>query len=630
MQHHDERTAVAWRRSPLAFVSKNLPYDFRFDAAPFDCLTPTQRAQVVQALSPAEFAAGAVVLTPEMEPEHALLVASGHLQLVEDAETIAVYGPRGLCAVRAVLAGRCSGTILALDPVRAWRIPKRTIQDLIHANAMFSAALFATMAGQLATAAQSGKDREFLSLMMVRIGDAYIRKPHFVDGSMDIVSVCRLLSEQGLTNTLVRDRSGGVERIGMFTTTDLRDALLRPTPPQQLPVASVAQFGLVMIASDAALYDALLLMIRHRVHRVLVQDGEQVLGVLSQLDLMGFVSNHSHLIAMQVEQAGSIAELRTAALQLDGLIAVLHSGGARVEVIAGLVSELNSQVFARLWSLLAPADLVANSCLVVMGSEGRGEQILKTDQDNALLLRDGYHCAQLDVIAIRFNQALLDFGYPRCPGNIMLVNPLWRQPVAGFKETLRQWLYGDAPDAAMHLAIFMDARAVAGDAGLLDQAREHLHGIATASDASLARFVAAVEQFSEPTGWWARLTRFAGRDEQSFDLKKLGTFPIVHGVRALALEHRLTEVSTTRRIRILVNQGHLAADLARDLVDALHFLMGLKLKNNLRQRQLQLPGDNLVRLSEFGTLERDLLKDSLAIIKRFKQHLRQHFKLDTL
>ncbi len=607
-----------------------VPHDFRFDTAPFDCLTPAQRARVQEVASLVEFAHGAVILTPEVEAEFVYRLLQGHVQLVEDGDTVAVYGPHELFATRAVMAARSSGTMLAMDAVQAWRIPKATIQDLIRANAMFSAALFADLSERLSATAHGGKDREFLSLMMVRIADAFIRKPHFVDGRLDIVSVCRQLSEQGLTNTLVRDSERGRERIGMFTTTDLRDALLQPVPPHQLAVAKVAQFNLVTIASDAALYDALLVMIRHRVHRVLVQDGDAVLGVLSQLDLMGFVSNHSHLIALQVEQAGSIAELRAAALQMDGLIALLHSGGARIEVIAALVSELNSQIFARLWSFLAPADLVANSCLIVMGSEGRGEQILKTDQDNALLLRDGYDCAQLEQISIRFNQALLEFGYPSCPGNIMLTNPMWRQPLAEFKDTLRQWLYGDAVDASMQLAIFMDARSVAGDAGLLQQATTYLHGIATASDASLARFVAAIDQFSEPGGWWARLHVLREREEPAFDLKKLGTFPIVHGIRALALEHRLVEVNTSKRIRILVSQNHLAADLARDLVDALHFLMGLKLKHNLSQRQLQQPVDNLVRWSQFGTLERDLVKDSLAIIKRFKRHLRQHFKLDAL
>ena len=96
--------------------------------------------------------------------------------------------------------------------------------------------------------------------------------------------------------------------------------------------------------------------------------------------------------------------------------------------------ELNRQLLARLWSLLAPAELVANSCLIVMGSEGRGEQILKTDQDNGLLLRDGFATAGLEQVTERFTAALIEFGYPPCPGNIMVSNPLWRQPLAGFKR----------------------------------------------------------------------------------------------------------------------------------------------------------------------------------------------------
>ena len=206
------------------------------------------------------------------------------------------------------------------------------------------------------------------------------------------------MAEAGQSNALVRDG----ERIGMFTTTDLRDALLRRPdghggylPPQAVAVRDVARFELIAVNADGELFEALLLMIRHRVHRVLVRDGAAIVGVLSQLDLMSFVSNHSHLIALQIEQAESIADLKAAALQLDGLVELLHGGGVKIEVISSMVRELNAQVFARLWSFVAPAELVANSCLLVMGSEGRGEQILKTDQDNALLLRDGYECAAL-------------------------------------------------------------------------------------------------------------------------------------------------------------------------------------------------------------------------------------------
>ncbi|MGH8849241.1 MAG: putative nucleotidyltransferase substrate binding domain-containing protein, partial [Polaromonas sp.] len=88
-------------------------------------------------------------------------------------------------------------------------------------------------------------------------------------------------------------------------------------------------------------------------------------------------------------------------------------------------------------------------------------------------------------------------------------------------------------------------------------------------------------------------------------------------------------VSTAGRLRALVTRKHIPQDLARDLIEALHFLMGLKLSNQLRQKQLAQAVDNLSHLSTLGTLDRDRLKDSLVIIKRFRQHLRLHYKLDT-
>jgi CBS domain-containing protein len=263
-----------------------------------------------------------------------------------------------------------------------------------------------------------------------------------------------------------------------------------------------------------------------------------------------------------------------------------------------------------------------------MGSEGRGEQILKTDQDNALLLRDGFEPAGLDAVAAKFNGALSDLGYPPCPGDIMLTNPLWRQPLATFRETIRDWLFAADPQGPMRLAIFFDAAAVAGDRSLLDSARDHLDNIYAGNDAFLARFASAVDQFSAGGGWWSWLT--TRRDDTQLDLKKIGTFPIVHGVRVLALQHRLRELGTAARLGVLVERGAIESELARDLVDALHCLMAMKLTHQLRQRAAgEVPG-NLVRPADLGSLERDALNRALAIVKRFRALLAQRFHLDAL
>lgn len=479
--------------------------------------------------------------------------------------------------------------------------------------------------------------REMLTLVTARIRDAYLRKPYYVDGSADIVSVCRELSARGLTQALVNDGAGDSRRLGIFTTTDLRDALLRPEPPAQLPVREVAHFDLVQVDAGADLFEALWLMVSHRVHRLVVREGEAadapVVGVLGQLDLVSFVANHSHIVALQIDDAASVAELGDAAARIDEMVKLLHGSGIRIERITRLVGELNTRLFARLWALLAPPEVRANTCLLVMGSEGRGEQILKTDQDNALLIRDGFEWPGLAEVAAHFNTALVQLGYPPCPGDIMLTNPLWRQPLAAFKETMRSWLYGGGGgggtvEGAMHLAIFFDAAAVAGDSALLLEARAHLDRILGGQDSFLARFAAAADQFQEPGNWFTRLK--GRRDEQPLDLKKLGTFPIVHGVRALSLQYGVREQGTAARLARLAQQGRIAADLARDLPQALHLLMGIRLTHQLSQRGQGQVASNEVRPSDLSTLEREPLHDALAIVKRFRLFLRQHFRFDAL
>lgn len=469
--------------------------------------------------------------------------------------------------------------------------------------------------------------RETLSLMSSRVGDVFLRAPYVASGATDLISLCRELAARDISDALVEDG----DRIGMFTTTKLRDALLMDRPPAALTAAELASFPIVSISIDADLHEAMILMLRHRVHRLVVRDetrkrGDRIVGVLSQLDLMGFVANNSHLIAAEAAAAETVAQLKHAADQIQPLIAILHQDGVRVEVIAGLVGELNRAVFQRLWELVAPADLRENSCLIVMGSEGRGEQIIRTDQDNGLILRDGY-AGDPAPATQAFTEALVDFGYPRCPGGIMASNPVWRQPLAGYRQMIGHWLYGEGAEGPMNLAIFMDAVAVAGDAGLLDDARAHLLRLVSDSDAYLARFAAAVNSFAEDGSWWSRLPGMRGRGAAEIDIKKLGIFPLVQGARALALQYRIPQLNSADRLAGLSAEGRLPPALARDAADALNLLIGVKLDNNLRQIAAGRAPDNLIRLNELGTLDREGLRDALAIVKSFREWVSAHFRL---
>ena len=264
-----------------------------------------------------------------------------------------------------------------------------------------------------------------------------------------------------------------------------------------------------------------------------------------------------------------------------------------------------------------------------MGSEGRGEQILKTDQDNALLLRDGFEFAG----ARRGRRSASRPRWPSSagrPARATSCSPTrsgasrWRR----FRDSLRDWVHGYGTQGPMRLAIFLDAAAVAGDASLLDDARAHLDRIVVDSDARLARFAAPADQFAEPGNWWARLTGHL--DDLPLDLKKVGTFPIVHGLRALALQHRVHATASAERARLLVDKPP-----PRPRAGARHRRRAARLHGAAPgapaapARRGQRAGQPVVP-AELATLERHQLHGALDIVRRFRQFVRGHFRLDSL
>jgi len=418
--------------------------------------------------------------------------------------------------------------------------------------------------------------------------------------------------------------------LGIFTHTAMRQAVLDGRPLNQVAVREFTRFSLVTVRPSETLGDALDLLTRHRIHRLVVADGEQVVGLLEALDVFGFLSGHSHQLALQIDAAPNVETLARAASQMNGLLSRLHRSGTRIGLIARLVQDLQSRLLERAWTLVAPAELVANSCLFVMGSEGRGEQLLKTDQDNALVLRDGYTPPDdLAGVCQHFSDALASFGYPPCPGLIMVSHPDWRRSQSEFAEQVRQWLLMPEADALMKLAIFLDAQPVAGDPALLDGLQKAARSTAAHSDALLARFAAAIEAFGSSQGWWNRLLHL-GEMTSGMSLKKEGIFPLVHGVRSLAFQAGLAETGSAARLKALAARGIISPDQANDWTQCLHFLMDIRLKAGLAEMDRAQPVSGTVDAAALTTLERDLLKDALAVVRQFKQFLRQHFRLDVL
>lgn len=605
-----------------------MPSAFNFSASPFDCLSPDEQHLVRASVDIAYFPEGAVVLDVGVAPTHLFIIIKGYVTQSEGDEVLATYGPDDCFDGCGLMTGRVGSRFVAAEEVVAYQLPRAAVNELIARNTTFGALLFSDLGQKLSALAQRADQHELQSLTLARVDQAFLRPAHTVDAATDIVSVVRLFQAQRTTNVLVTGLPDGLR---IFTNTTLQRAILDGRPLDQLAVGELASGPVVTVRPSDQLGDAMVLLLHRRVHRlVVVEDDGTVRGILEALDLFSFLANHSHLITMQIEHAQDLEALAQAAAQITRLISALYRAGTRIGLMAKVVQQLNARLFERAWTMVAPPALVDNSCLFVMGSEGRGEQLLKTDQDNGLVLRDGYTAPpDLDAICQRFSEVLARFGYPECPGRIMVSNPDWRGTVGSLGQRVRQWLLQPEGDSLMQLAIFLDAHAVAGDATLLAAVREGVAALAVDNDAMLARFASAVENFGGPAGWWSRLFGL-GDEGRAISLKKAGIFPIVHGVRSLALARRVAATGTADRIAALVQDGVLDASLGDELVQSMHFLMGLRLQAGLAEIDTGRTVTGNVDPERLSTLERDLLKDALAVVKRFKALLHQRLRLDVL
>ena len=602
-----------------------MPNAFNFSVSPFDCLDASEQRLVRDQVNVAYFRPGEVLLDAGDVPQHLFVLIKGYVQQFDGSELLATYGPDDSFDGRALVAGRAGSRFVAVDEVLAYELPHEAVNALIASNDTFSALLFSALGQKVQAVAGRNAEREMQSLHMARVDEALLSPPHSVPADTDIVSVVRLFQAEKTSNVLVRDDAVQPPRWGIFTTSALQRAILDGRPLDRLPVGELASWELITVRPDDQVGEALVLMQRHGVHRVVVQDDGKILGLLESLDLFGFLSNHSMLIDRRLRAATDLDALARAATQMNDMIRRQYRGGTRVALLARLVQDLNGRLFEQAWQLIAPPELVQNSCLLVMGSEGRGEQLLKTDQDNALLLRDGYVPPDdLPAICARFSEALARFGYPPCPGNVMLSNATWRGTVQDFARRVRKWLVLPEADSLINLAVFMDAHAVCGDAELLASLRRQVFGMLADDDAMMSRFAAVVDAFGDGTRWWRRML---GGGEANLNVKKAGMFPLVHGVRSMALAERIDATSTEARIRALQEAGALDAETAQELTESLHFFMGLRLKAGLDEMDRGQPVSGKVDLAGLTPLERDLLKDALAAVRRFRAQLRLRFRL---
>lgn len=608
--------------------------DFLAQHAPFDTLPPPLLDALSAQLEVRYFRRGTVILQVGQHTDVMYVLRSGAVDirdrdgnLVERAESGTSF------AMSALLQGTSSAyEFTAIEDSLVLAVPAAVFDALCQREP--AARAFFDRRGQqrrrASTAALGGRGASGLK---TAARDLVHRAPEGVSSRLSIREAAETMRERGVSSLLVMD---GERLVGIVTDRDLRNRVLAQGRDPGGAVATIMTADPVTGAVDALAFELLMEMVGRNIHHLPIVDGERVVGVVTSTDLMRLEHANPIYLVGDIRKAGSGEALAAVSRRLPGLVQQLVDEAAAAQDIGRVVTAVGDAVERRLLELaeaeLGPAPVAY--CWVVMGSQGRLEQGLASDQDHALVLSDDAgpeHQEYFTALAQRVSDGLAACGYPYCTGAVMATNTTWRQPLSQWKRVFSAWMQTPQPEAVLASSIFFDMRPLHGAEGLFSSLQEHVLELAPRQTAFLAHLAKSAVSNRPPLGFFRGFVlEDKGEHADTLNLKRKGIGPIVDLARVHALATGVPQVNTQARLRAVAATGRLSTESVADLGDALEFIASVRLRHQAARVRAGRQPDNYLSPGELSSLEKRHLRDAFQVVKQAQTVLAQSYPLHYL
>lgn len=465
------------------------------------------------------------------------------------------------------------------------------------------------------------------------LASALRRKPVTLPPTAPVRAALEMMRDLRVGSVIVASEEGAA--VGIFTQADVLDRVALARLDIERPLEAVMTRDPVMLASDRTVADAARLMARHGFRHVLVGEAGRVEGVVSERDLFALQRRSALGTRKEIERAATGEDLVFAAREASKLAATLLAQGLAAEPIMQLVTAMNDAVTQRAFALVRERHGVGElgACWIGLGSEGRGEQTISTDQDNAIVFPDdppgGVESARGRLLAFArdVNQLLSECGFPLCTGDIMARNPRWCLTLAEWRVQFDGWMRNTDPNALMNAAIFFDLRPLAGDEALATSLRDFLAGTVPDRSAFLRQMAASALQVRPPLGFLDEISAPAASGGM-IDLKLHAIRPFVDAARVMALAAGVTATGTVPRLRESASRWRIDERELESAAQAFHYLQMLRLR---RQEEtgtgVEMRSRNQIDPRALSALDSRILKESLRQARGLQNRLSLEYRL---
>ncbi len=465
------------------------------------------------------------------------------------------------------------------------------------------------------------------------------REPVTCTPETPIEQVLETMHRLGIGSMVITD--GAARPLGIFTLHDVLSRVALQRRDLAEPISNVMTTRLTTLPPQAFAYEAALAMARHGFRHVLVTDNGRLTGVISEKDLFSLQRVGLRQLSTAIRQAMNLETLQQCARDIRQLIHNMLAQGVAAEQVTQFISTLNDLLTSRIIELECVDAGVDQGlfcsgqvCWIALGSEGRYEQTLNTDQDNGIIFTvpEGSTAEEMRQLLLpaakRINLALEACGFPLCKGQIMASNPKWCLSLAEWKNTFAHWIDHGDPEALLNASIFFDFRPIFGAHALAEELREWLTRRVAGHSRFLHQMAENALRNRPPLGLVRDfVVDSRGERPNTLDLKINGITPFVDAARIYSLATGITHTNTAQRLRLAAPKLNVSSTEAEAWIDALYFIQFLRLHHQNEDLIEGKAMDNRIDPDQLNDLDRRILKEAFRQARKLQTRLALDYQL---
>ena len=475
-------------------------------------------------------------------------------------------------------------------------------------------------------------------LLTAKVDNLITALPVTVSSSTTVHQAAIRMTKESVSSLLITrstedQTEQATEVIGIITDLDIRRRLVAEGLSSEVSVAEIMTTELIYVQSNQFVFEAMMLMLKYNVQHLPVLRKSQPIGLISHLDILRYESENSLFVVKNIFSAQSVDELAALINDVQGCFTRMVHQDANSQMIGSAMAVVGRSFKQRLCELaeahLGPPPVPY--CFLALGSMARGEQLIVTDQDNAIILDNGYdpvlHGDYFEALAHFVCDGLARCGYSYCTGDIMATNTRWRQPLAVWQQYFSQWIEQPNAESLLHSAIFFDLEGVWGQTRWAEQLNRLIRQKAHKNSRFLACMARNALLRTPPLGFFKDFVMETdGRQTNSINMKRRGTAPIADLVRLHALAVGSSARNTFERLEDIIEAGILPPGRGLDLRDALEFIAMVRIRHQALDIEFKREPDNNIEPEHLSDFDRKNLKEAFQILSSAQRFMKFRYQ----